>query len=95
MKAISIMSSRGCPYKCNFYAKAGLKYRLRNAIKVVDEIEIFKKEFKIDGINFLDLTFTANPKHVNTVCQQIINRNLSLKGQKALENSSNVHFNLL
>jgi radical SAM superfamily enzyme YgiQ (UPF0313 family) len=79
LKAVSIMSSRGCPYGCIFCAKAGMKYRLRDATKVVDEIEVFKTKFDIDGINFLDLTFTANPNHVKTVCQKIIDRNIDVK----------------
>jgi len=79
IRAISIMSSRGCPYNCIFCSKAGMKYRLRNAKSVVDEIEILKERFNIEGINFLDLTFTANQYHVKAVCQEIINRKVNLK----------------
>ncbi len=79
IRAISVMSSRGCPYKCIFCSKAGMKYRLRNAKSVVDEIELLKERFNIKGINFLDLTFTANPSHVKAVCQEMIDRNINLK----------------
>lgn len=79
LKAISIMSSRGCPYSCIFCAKAGMKYRLRDAKKVIDEIELFKNKFKVNGFNFLDLTFTSNPNHVKAVCQNIIDRNIDVK----------------
>ena len=77
--AISVMSSRGCPYKCIFCSKAGMKYRLRNAKIVVDEIEFLKQKFDIKAINFLDLTFTANTRHVRAICQEMRNRNIDLK----------------
>lgn len=79
IRAISVMSSRGCPYKCIFCSKAGMKYRTRKAKDVVNEIESYRDKFNIEGINFLDLTFTANPHHVRAMCQELIGRNLKLK----------------
>jgi magnesium-protoporphyrin IX monomethyl ester (oxidative) cyclase len=78
IKAVSIMSSRGCPYKCVFCSKAGMKYRLRSPIKVVDEIEYFIDKFKISSFNFLDLTFTANPEHAQKICSEILKRKLKI-----------------
>lgn len=77
--AISVMASRGCPFRCIFCAKAGMRYRLRNPKNVVDEIQIFKDKYNIQGINFLDLTFTANHSYTELLCQEIIKRNLNLK----------------
>lgn len=79
IRATSVMSSRGCPFKCIFCSKAGMKYRVRDAKKVVDEIQILKERLDIGGINFLDLTFTANPHHVRAVCTEMIDRKLGLK----------------
>ena len=93
IRAISVMSSRGCPFNCVFCSKAGMKYRLRNAKSVVDEIEILKEKFDIEGINFLDLTFTANPRHVRSVCQEMINRNIKLKWW--CESRTNIPLDLL
>lgn len=77
--ATSVISSRGCPYKCIFCSKAGMKYRLRDARTVVDEIQSIKEKLRVDAINFLDLTFTANPKHAQAVCREIIHRGLNIK----------------
>lgn len=78
--AISVVSSRGCPNKCIFCPKGGVKYRLRSPKLVVDEIEYYKKKFRIiEAVNFLDLTFTASPPHVTKVCREIINRKLNIK----------------
>lgn len=91
--AISIMSSRGCPFNCIFCSKAGMKYRLRNAKIVVDEMEFLKDKFDIQGINFLDLTFTSNPRHVRAVCQEMINRKVNLKWW--CESRANIPLDLL
>jgi anaerobic magnesium-protoporphyrin IX monomethyl ester cyclase len=77
--ATSVMTSRGCPYNCIFCAKAGMKYRVRSAEGVVDELVRLKETHKVEGINFLDLTFTANAAHVKAVCNAIINRGLNIK----------------
>jgi radical SAM superfamily enzyme YgiQ (UPF0313 family) len=79
LPAASIISSRGCPFNCVFCSKAGMKYRFRNAKSVVDEIEFLKEKFGIRCINFLDLTLTANPRHVRAICEEIINRKIDLK----------------
>lgn len=79
IRAISVMSSRGCPFNCVFCSKAGMEYRLRNPKSVVDEIELLKNKFDIEGVNFVDLTFTANPSHVRAICKEMINRRLNIK----------------
>jgi len=93
IKATSIISSRGCPYRCIFCAKAGMKYRLRNPSLVVDEIEFFLNKFQIEGINFLDLTFTADSRQVQQVCHEIISRNLTF--QWWCESRANIPLELL
>ena len=93
IRAISVMSSRGCPFNCVFCSKAGMKYRVRNAKKVVDEIQQLKDRFDIGGINFLDLTFTADPSHVKAVCNEMIDRKLGLKWW--CESRANIPLDLL
>ena len=91
--AISVMSSRGCPYQCVFCSKAGQKYRCRSAKSVVDEIEALKNRFNIQGVNFLDLTLTSNRKHLEELCQEMINRNLDVVWW--CESRANIHLDLL
>jgi anaerobic magnesium-protoporphyrin IX monomethyl ester cyclase len=79
VKAVSVIASRGCPYHCIFCSKAGMKYRLRNVESVVDEMEYMKGTFDINGINFLDLTFTANPLHLKALCTEIKRRKVNLQ----------------
>ncbi len=74
LPAVSVISSRGCPYRCVFCAKSGLKYRLRDPVRVVDEIVLLRERFGVDCFNFLDLTFTASPPHVRAVCRELLAR---------------------
>lgn len=93
IRATSIMSSRGCPFRCVFCSKAGTKYRVRNAKNVVDEIQQIKERSNIGGINFLDLTFTADPRHVKAICHEMIERKLELKWW--CESRANIPLDLL
>jgi len=79
LRAISVMATRGCPNNCIFCSKGGMKYRLRDPLKVVDEIEYWQRRFGIEGINFLDLTFTGNTHHVQSICEELIRRDLDIK----------------
>lgn len=76
--ALSIMSSRGCPFTCVFCSKAGSSYRLRSAKSIVDEIEELKSHFQVTGFNFLDLTFTANSRHVRNICEELLRRQTNI-----------------
>ncbi|MDD5222748.1 MAG: radical SAM protein [bacterium] len=93
IRAISVMSSRGCPFNCVFCTKAGMKYRVRNAKNIVDEIQNLMDKFDVAGVNFLDLTFTADSNHLTAVCNEMINRRLNLKWW--CESRANISLDLL
>ncbi|MBP7552157.1 MAG: radical SAM protein [Spirochaetes bacterium] len=93
IRAVSILSSRGCPYNCVFCSKAGMKYRLRDPKLVIDEIEYYYKNFQISAFNFLDLTFTVNNEHVKNICNEIIKRNINIRWW--CESRANIDLELL
>ncbi len=75
----TIISGRGCPYKCSFCASSamhGQKLRLRSAESVVDEMEHLVNEHDIEMIAFMDDTFTINKKRVYEICEAIKERGL-------------------
>jgi radical SAM superfamily enzyme YgiQ (UPF0313 family) len=73
---ISIITSRGCPFRCNFCASTdfwGHSYRMRSADNVLLEIEKRKSE----GYNtwiFEDDNFLANEKRAYEICSRLDGR---------------------
>jgi anaerobic magnesium-protoporphyrin IX monomethyl ester cyclase len=73
----TVMSTRGCPYQCEFCSNVifGGSYRERSANNVVDEIEEALAS-GYDRISFADDVFTLNQKRVLEICAEIKRRNL-------------------
>lgn len=70
---ISILSSRGCPYRCAFCAlpphRKAVKYRLPDSIAA--ELRMLKTFYGFEKFNFMDDAFTANHKHLERVLDLI------------------------
>lgn len=80
---VTIISGRGCPYRCFFclYPQTmhGRKYRLRSAQNVVDELEYISTELpEVNEVIFEDDTFTANRKRVREIADLILERGLKI-----------------
>jgi anaerobic magnesium-protoporphyrin IX monomethyl ester cyclase len=78
-KTSAIMTSRGCPFACDFCSRPvfGEGFRSRSASKVADEIE----EVISLGYNriwFADDCFTLDRKRLIEVCDEIIKRGLKI-----------------
>jgi radical SAM superfamily enzyme YgiQ (UPF0313 family) len=76
----TMISSRGCPYKCNFCFKqpSDKKFRLRAPDKVVDEMEYLVRKYKIKEIMFYDDVMTLRRSHVAHICEEILSRGLKV-----------------
>ena len=76
----TMISSRGCPYKCTFCDRPhlGKKFRYRSAKNVVDEMEVCIKKHGIREIFFYDDTFTVNRKRTLEICEDILRRGLQV-----------------
>lgn len=80
--AIGIASSRGCPGKCVYCtvkAVWGRTWRGKSAKRTVDEIELLHKHYGINEFSFLDDSASLNKKRWNDICDEIINRKLSIR----------------
>ena len=73
----TVMSSRGCPFACEFCSNVvfGHSYRERSPGSVVDEIEQ-ALALGYDRISFSDDVFTMRPERVVAVCDEIERRDL-------------------
>lgn len=79
MTTIPIMTSRGCPFDCNFCTVTtvfGKKFRMLSPERVVAEVENGLRYFDDRNVFFYDDNFTANRKRVMRICDLIIERGL-------------------
>lgn len=76
----SVMSSRGCPYSCEFCSNPvfGRSFRTRSAANVVDELEQVV-ELGYERVHFADDVFTLDRRRLLEICRQIETRKLRLK----------------
>lgn len=76
----NMVSSRGCPYRCNWCAKpiSGNKFHLRPAAIVAEEMRLLKEEANADHIWFGDDVFALNHHWVEEFATEVTKRNASV-----------------
>lgn len=81
---MTMISSRGCPYRCIFclepnviFGQSG--YRFRSAKNVVDEMQETIKKYKPKEIYFDDASFMIGRQRVLDICNEIKKRKLNIK----------------
>ena len=80
-KYLPMLSSRGCPYPCNFCVVPKTnerKWRSRSPENVVKELEYFKNKLGVTEFHFEDLNPTVNDKRTKELCNLIIQKNLKI-----------------
>ncbi|MCD4749890.1 MAG: B12-binding domain-containing radical SAM protein, partial [Thermoanaerobaculales bacterium] len=77
---VSMVTSRGCPYRCRFCSQAyvGGAHREHGVDRVLEEIERAVSVFHAREIVFFDETFTLNRERVLAICEGILARNLKV-----------------
>jgi anaerobic magnesium-protoporphyrin IX monomethyl ester cyclase len=70
--------ARGCPFTCSFCSqwKFWRNYRVRNPVKVVDEIEKLVREHQVGFFILADEEPTIHRKKFIEFCEELIRRNL-------------------
>jgi radical SAM superfamily enzyme YgiQ (UPF0313 family) len=76
----NMVSSRGCPYRCNWCAKpiSGNKFHLRPAAAVAEEMRMLKTEAKVDHIWFGDDVFALNHQWVEEFAAEVTMRSAAV-----------------
>jgi radical SAM superfamily enzyme YgiQ (UPF0313 family) len=78
----NIVSSRGCPYGCDFCASAAIfsnRVRYRNPEVVLKEIRELIEKYGNKKIWFSDDTFTFNKNHTRDILEGLVNTEMGIK----------------
>lgn len=78
-RSVSLVTSRGCPYKCSFcsiHIHAGRKYRRYSVENVLDHIENLTENYGVRHIHFEDDNLTLDRKRFMELMNGIIDRGL-------------------
>jgi len=81
VKYITMLTSRGCPFKCSFCSSSRLfggYWRGRSPENVIEEMRVVYEKYKIRNIEFVDDTFTLDQKRAERICDEIIEEGLDV-----------------
>ena len=76
---MSLISGRGCTFKCNFCYRMDKGFRPRSSMAIVEEIEYLKKDFRINYIFFSDELLMSSKERTVELCNAIIKAKLNIK----------------
>ncbi|MCH9695898.1 MAG: B12-binding domain-containing radical SAM protein [Gammaproteobacteria bacterium] len=79
--AINLVTTRGCPYHCNWCAKPiwGQRYNARSPEHVLTEIEYLQSLTKVDYVWFMDDIFGLKPKWIERFAGLLESRNIRIR----------------
>ena len=78
--SLNIVSSRGCPYRCNWCAKPiyGDSFTIRSAAMVAEEMRQLKYDFGAEHLWFADDIFGLRPKWVRELATEVERLNAAI-----------------
>lgn len=81
-RSLTMVATRGCPHFCTFCTVPNMwnaKWNARDPQDVIDEINYYKKTYKVEHVDFVDLTFALNRKWTIDFCTKLIEQNINIK----------------
>ena len=88
----SVMSSRGCPFRCSFCCSSNLwrhQTRYRSPSNILKEVDGLVKDWDLQFLKFADDTFTVNKRQVIDFCK------LKIERQIEVPYGANAHINTI
>jgi anaerobic magnesium-protoporphyrin IX monomethyl ester cyclase len=83
-RAIPILATRGCPFKCTFCSNPKMwktHWLARSPSKVVEEMEEYIRRYSIENFDFYDLTAIVRKDWIVEFCNLLIKRRLNITWQ--------------
>lgn len=77
-RTLTLITSRGCPYHCNYCYKGvfGDRWRAHTPEYILNLWEYLVKEFGIEEVGVEDDTFNLDPKRVEAICDGLLKRKI-------------------
>jgi radical SAM superfamily enzyme YgiQ (UPF0313 family) len=94
----NMVSSRGCPFRCNWCAKpiSGNKFHLRSAAAVAEEMKFLKRSAGVQHIWFGDDVFALNQHWVQRFAEEVTRNDAAvpfkIQSRADLMNEQTVHY---
>jgi radical SAM superfamily enzyme YgiQ (UPF0313 family) len=78
---LTVLTSRGCPYKCSFCFKGivGRTYRQRSPENIVAELRHLIERYGVRNFYFMDDLFTINTRRLEAILDYFIAQNLDIR----------------
>lgn len=83
-RTIPMLATRGCPFQCTFCSSPFMwttRYQTRSPRLVVAEIESYIRDYKVENIDFYDLTAIIKREWIVEFCGLLIDRKLGVTWQ--------------
>ncbi len=83
-RTIPVLASRGCPYRCTFCSSPSMwttRWEARSPDEVVDEIAEYRAKYRVDNIDFYDLTAIVRRDWILEFCDELRRKNLPIAWQ--------------
>lgn len=71
VRAATIMTARGCPYKCQFCSSAEGTARWRSIERVEEEVDLLVNRYGYKGLLFVDDVFTLKPTRLHEMLRML------------------------
>ncbi len=80
IRALTVLSSRGCPWRCGFCVNHVTKnhWRALSAERFLDELENLVRTFDLEAVRILDEDFFVSKKRVTAIVEGLRARNIRL-----------------
>ncbi|MFH1189207.1 MAG: radical SAM protein [Candidatus Omnitrophota bacterium] len=76
---MTVISGRGCPFKCTFCYRMDEGFRPRSSESIIDEIRLLKERYMVNYILFQDELLMSSEARTARLCEDMIKAGLRIK----------------